>query len=475
MLKKFLFITILIVLSIPLLDTLLGGIFPNDPLGGDYKTTTTIPLSWDNFLSGNYQKKQSKACNDQLNLHSTWVRLYNQGMFSCFGEANLYNGVIGKDNYLFDKSYIQAYYGDDFVGKNKATQQVEVLQKLQKILKFYGKKLAVCFLPGKPSFYPDKIPDHLVSTPKMTNTTFYSQALSKTGIPVLNLNDFFMYAKDTAGYCLYPKYGIHLSSYGTVLAADTLVKFIEALTQKDLPNPIITNITTTNQLRHYDDDIYKSLNLLMPLEMDTLAYPDIAYTAGSSRCRVLTIGDSFYKYIFDSGIHSKAFDQGSFWFYAKKVWPLSTQKDVKNLDIRSEIINNDVVLLFASEATLYRFPYGINKDIPPLISPLNKDWHYVQLAEHIQNNAEWQSNIRQKAAQDNISFEEQQKKEIDFFLEAYIKKQPQKDQKLYQYIEYIKGHDEWFNSIKNNAISNQKNLNEALYLDALYYYNQQQK
>jgi len=154
---------------------------------------------------------------------------------------------------------------------------------------------------------------------------------------------------------------------------------------------------------------------------------------------------------------------------------LSTQKDVKNLDIRSEIINNDVVLLFASEATLYRFPYGINKDILPLISPLNKDWHYVQLAEHIQNNAEWQSNIRQKAAQDNISFEEQQKKEIDFFLEAYIKKQPQKDQKLYQYIEYIKGHDEWFNSIKNNAISNQKNLNEALYLDALYYYNQQQK
>ena len=476
MIKKIIFYTILLLLSFPIIDTIFGGIIPSEKLGGDYSKAQDVSFSTDSFFAGTYQQQKTKFLNEDLNLYPSFVRIRNQYLFSAFGETKAIHTVVGKDNYMFDVSYISAYYGNDFIGEDAIKNKVFKIVYLKELLNYYDKHLIVCFLPGKASFYPEKIPDKYKQKEfHKTNIDFFTKELKGNGISTLNLKEYFLEAKDTSRYSLYPKYGIHLSSYATVLAADTLIKFIENTLNVDIPNPKITKIETTDSLKFYDPDIYETLNLMFPLKMDTMAYPTIEYMQSKDKLKVLTIGDSFYKYIFDSWIHTNCFSNGNFWFYAKKVWPLSTNTEVKDLDIRQQIAETDLVVLYATEATLYSFPYGASSLISEKILPLDKDWINNYYSKMVEITPEWKKNIEEKAKKLGIDYQSQKQKEVDYMTNEYIKKLSDDDKKLIEIIEKIKADKQWLSDIKQKAIDNNTSLNNMIYKDALYILNQEKK
>lgn len=476
MIKKIVFYTILLLLLFPVIDTLLGGIITNTKLRGDYNKTNDVEFSVDSFLSGSYQQQKTKFLNEDLNLYPFFVQLRNQYLFTTFAETKAVNTVVGKDNYMFDITYISAYYGNDFIGKETIKNKVAQIETLKELLNYYDKKLIVCFLPGKASFYPEKIPNkYLQKEFHTTNIDYFTQELNNSGVATLNLKQYFLNAKDTSKYSLYPKYGIHLSSYATVLTTDTLIKFIEDSLNIDIPNPIITNIETSDSLKYYDPDIYETLNLLLPLKMDTMAYPTIEYSQAKDKLKVLTIGDSFYKYIYDSGIHTNCFDNGNFWFYSKKVWPLSTNIEVASLDIRKQIAETDLVILYATEATLYSFPYGASSMISDKILPLDEDWIKDYYSKMVEITPEWKNNIEKKSKENKIDYKVQKQKEVDYMASEYVNKLDEKNKKLYNIIKQIKNNQVWLEDIKQKAINNNTSLNNMIYLDALYVLNQEKK
>ena len=257
MVKKIIFYTILLLLSFPIIDTIFGGMIPSGKLGGDYSKAQDISFSADSFFEGTYQQQKTKFLNEDLNLYPNFVRIRNQYLFSAFGETKAFHTVIGKDNYMFDVSYISAYYGNDFIGEQVIKTKVAQIKYLKELLNYYDKNLIVCFLPGKASYYPEKIPDKYKQNDfYTTNIDYFTKELKTNGVLTLNLKQYFLNAKDTSQYSLYPKYGIHLSSYATILTADTLIKFIESTLNVDIPNPKITKIETTDSLKFYDPDIY---------------------------------------------------------------------------------------------------------------------------------------------------------------------------------------------------------------------------
>ncbi len=476
MVKRLIYISILVFLSIPFIDTFVGGVVTVAPLKGDFHKAKNVGFEIDSFFAGSYQDNKSIYLNENLNIHPFMVRLQNQYLYSFFDKTKAYHTVIGKDGYLFDQTYISAYYGKDYSGEAKIQKNADAVNLFKEILDFYGKQLVVCFLPGKASFYPDKFPSHLESdTRKLTNVEAYTDAFRKRGVPVLNLKDYLLSAKDTAHYSLYPKHGIHISTYGTVLVADTLVKFVEQLTGRDIDNPLIDKIEVTNQLKYYDNDIYNSLNLLLPVKMDSLAYPSIRYKKGKQKCKALTIGDSFYKYIHDSGIHEHCFDNGQFWFYAKKVWPLSTQKEVLKLDVRREVMDNDVVIIFATEATLWGFAYGLVENILPKLTPLDDAWHAPRIATQIEQSPEWKQSIVEKAKKANISFEAQRDKDVKYLIKGKVEKMTEQEQLVYRTIQQIKATPDWYAFVKNEAVNKGENEHFWLYKNALYHLKSLQK
>ena len=96
-----------------------------------------------------------------------------------------------------------------------------------------------------------------------------------------------------------------------------------------------------------------------------MPYPKIRYIKNDSTVRpnVLSVGDSFYKLIYEFGIVDGLFDsQSTFWYYNHEVYPMrlvnGKRLTNKDLDILDEIRQRDVVMITAYEDNLERFGFG---------------------------------------------------------------------------------------------------------------------
>ena len=167
--------------------------------------------------------------------------------------------------------------------------------------------------------------------------------------------------KDHSIYPLYPKYGIHWSQYGAWLAADSMLRYVEKITDKDLADMILENIEISNKPRGVDYDIGEALNLIFRLPGDTLAYPKFHWeTKNKDTLTTIVIADSYYWPLFSMGISKIALNPGSFWFYNRMVYP--GKKPIEEIDYLESLKSADIIILMSTESNLCRFPFGFLKD-----------------------------------------------------------------------------------------------------------------
>ena len=162
----------------------------------------------------------------------------------------------------------------------------------------------------------------------------------------------------------FTRYGTHWSVYSGVLATDSLFKYIAY--KKGLSNNIIVfdSLTYTTKYRESDNDLAWGLNLNWDLPAIKYCYPTYHIKEGSpfKNIKWLAIGDSFYWNIYNIIIDKKVFNNHSFWYYNKLLYPEST---IKETPVTKELISkaikkNDVVVMIISEPNLHEIPYNIN-------------------------------------------------------------------------------------------------------------------
>lgn len=362
--KNLLFGALVTALLLPLFQHC-TGLIRVKKLHGFYETVEAPKFTSEAWFSGSFQSCADEYLNQNFGFRPSFIRLYNQLYYTLFIYARA-NGVLsGKSGYLYEKVYIEAHLGRDFIGHEQIQLRVDSLAMIHDTLAAMGKDMVIILAPGKASFYPEYIPDKFEPEHKtVTNYEAFLKAFKEKNIPLLDFKSWFLQMKPKAQYPLFPKNGIHWSKYGEALVADSLLTFIGELRQTKMPQLIIDSLSLSTRMRDTDDDIEKGMNLIFDLSDLEMAYPHYRFVSDSTikQPKVLVIADSYYWGLFGMGLSREAFDDGDFWYYNEAIHPTAPGKPefTTEIDYISELNKYDVILLLSTDANLFKFPFGFS-------------------------------------------------------------------------------------------------------------------
>lgn len=404
-----LFTTIIVILGLPLLIGILGRKDVVKPLKGVTLAQSIPRFNILNWRSMEFQLGVTKYINQHFCFRPSLIRLYNQVEFSAFNQVSNKNIVKGKDNYLFERWFIDAYYGKNFVGDKTIERNIRKLVLIDSVLQSRGTELIVVLAPGKPSIYPEKIPDYLVEeTTELTNYQSYSKKFRKSNMTVFDVNDWFMKMKPGFNRHLFTKGGTHWSEDGALLVLDSLLRLIEHETGEARNKIQFTGLTKTQIPEGSDNDILKISNLLFE-NLDTdYYYPDFQYeTTHPKRGKLIAISDSFF-WIFHVSNLRNSFQNVDYWYYFNEVHSNSFEypKKIEDINFAKELLEADVVLLMASTFPLSKLGWGfINQAYDLLLKGIDKETAINQIIASIKSDPKWFASVKAKAANRNIELD----------------------------------------------------------------------
>lgn len=427
--KKLLFAAIISLLFLPMLQQQIP-ILDLKPLNGSFETVEKPEFTIHSWLEGEYQVEQEKYINQHVGFRSFFIRLYNQYHFSLYSEAKAKGVVVGKANYLYETNYIEAYFGNDFIGSRKIKRKIQKLERICDTLKNKNIDLIVILAPGKASFYPEFIPEKYRSNKRTTtNYEVYAKEISKTNIHLLDFHSWFGEMKASSRHPLFPKTGIHWSKYGEFLAADSLIHYINSIRKdRSVPELILENIETSSTMRDRDDDIEKGMNLLYEIEDLQMGYPHFQVKKNNAKnaIKALVVGDSYYWGMYNWGCSRDVFNNGQFWYYNKQIHTneKSSPTNVSEVNIAEEVETNDVVILLSTEANLDRFAFGFIDQLydayvyPEKITQKkkSKEERIQVYIKAIKKTPKWINSVREQALKENITLEEAIRKNAEFMV-----------------------------------------------------------
>jgi hypothetical protein len=319
--KNQLFIFLFILLLAPFIQKNLPFI-ESGGLNGDFTNAGDADFTWKTWFDGWYQINKHNYYNDQFGFRPDFVRINNQLDFSLFEKVHSNSVIVGKNSCLYQEAYITSYYGDDFMGTDSIRGLSLKLKAIQDTLAKLGKTLIVAYEPTKAYYYPENFPERFnTKTLRPTNINAFRRFGDSLHINQLDFNAWFVSMKAKTKDSLFSKQGIHWTNYGSILAADTLVKSISSLRNIRMQMPQYTEVERTTNARHPDDDINKALNLIFPIVRETFSYPALIYKTDTTanRPRAIYIGDSFFMNIIQAWIPHNINSEWEFWFYFKRV------------------------------------------------------------------------------------------------------------------------------------------------------------
>lgn len=386
------------------------------PLSGAVEKEKKPILTLSTWADDSFQASAEKYLNQEFGFRNWFVRLHNQVYYSLFNEAKANGVIVGKEGYLYEENYIKAYYGRDYIGDSMITQKVNRLKFLQDTLTSFGKNLLIVIAPGKASFYPEYIPNHLKSEKSKTNYEAFINVANQNQLQLINFNAWFVSQKEKSDYPLYPKTGIHWSRYAMNLVIDSLLSYIEHERNIDLADFNIGHPRLSENLIDPDRDIEDGMNLLFDIPNQPLAYAEISYDeTGKEKPSVLVISDSFFWGLYDKGLIKHAFDNGEFWFYNREIYSPGTEGAgmVSEVDLFGELMSKDIIILMTTDANLPKFPWGFDESAVSALKNLNEYMADLQKREEkingyigaIKSSPEWLEKTRGQALDKNISLD----------------------------------------------------------------------
>jgi len=381
-------------------------------LHGFFKPAEPAPsltsFAWPRWFSGEFQQQITANLENHIGFRKTLFRVQNEVDYRLFRIIHAQGFVQGKKGYIFEEDYIHEYLGRYFVGPVILDDKLQKLDKVSRVLGEAGIQFVLVFEPGKASFYPEHIPSryqpHLRTE---SNYTYILRRSADLGIPTMNLNSYFLQMKDTTRYPLFPKYGMHWSIYGSVVAMDTLFRYVEAATATDLPAITISDVEVSYSMRWTDKDIGELLNLILPLQGEKLAYPRLDFdTTAPRKLSVLVIADSYYINIIHN-CSGQLFKNHEYWYYNSKLYPdIMDDRNpvyVDKTNLKEKLLSFDMVLLMVSEINMHCGFWNFADEAYLAFHPDAPDPPWYPYQNSILTNREWFNYMVSKARTNNIS------------------------------------------------------------------------
>lgn len=358
--KKIWFVILLALLFLPMLQTFFH--FVNEkPLDGAFVEAKKPVITPKTLFNETAQDSLMTWCTEQTGFRKPMIRLNNQLLYSAFGKVSAIGPVKGNDDYSFiEESYIISYTGETYLGNETIEKNTRQIKLIQDMLRTKGITLLPVFVLGKASYYPELIPEKYIAKRHETNNyQEYLKAFDEQGVEMIDFNRWLCARKGSEAHPIYCNLSAHWTVYAASLAMDSLVHYMEDKTQQEQAHFHIEGFDTT-YLMNQDDDLYRMMNLLLPMKHNTIDQPKFGFTEGY-KPRVLAISDSYWwtVYAWNVALPQNLFRPGDFWFYNKTVYPERTPiQNVESVDYKQEIEDQEFVLLVCTEATNHLWPYG---------------------------------------------------------------------------------------------------------------------
>ena len=416
-LHTFLFALVIAALFLPMIQ-MVKPFVEVGPLFGSIVPTAKDSLTLEAWFDGTYQENRNKYINEQFGFRNTAVRLHNQIAFSLFRKAKANGVIIGKEDYLYEIKYINAYRGAEEINQSELDSNLFMLKAIQSKLMEKGVELIVVMNPGKASFYSEFIPDEF---PIVSNRSYYSEyqkGLQSQGIQHIDFGKWFREMKGKTPAPLFPKTGIHWSQYGATLAADSLVNYCMRLFGKDMNefgwNKNDLPLSTT--MESVDDDIGLGMNLYSPIDVLPMAYPrvgvndkyGVSFGNRGIQPKVAVISDSYFFNLMQLPWAPDIFSELNFYFYNKQLHHLpggaTTNTDV--LSQMQDIEKSNVVFVMATECNMDKLGWGfISNAYKYFVMGENIDSFELRVQKfkkNILSDEAWMKAIGEKARQNKV-------------------------------------------------------------------------
>jgi hypothetical protein len=405
-------------------------IYKEPKLGLDLPRVKKPQLDLDSWFSREWQTEINKFSKRTFGLFNSSLLTYNQLDYTVFKKANAKDVIVGKEGYLYEKAYIDAFYGNDLLSDSLLDVKVKKLAHVKHYFDSIEVKLCVVFAPGKASYYPEYIPDfYKGSIPQETNNSEFEKRFLEEGIPYIDMRNWFLEMKDTAKFPLVSQTGIHWSYFGMLLAADSLINYSEQVSNKDLANIQLGKFQLSEKPRFTDDDIEKGMNLLTAINSQELAYPDFKYETGDfDSVSAILIGDSYGLGLYNRGLFSRSFTDGQFWFYFRNNYKdYENRSELKFENWLSQLKTTDIVFIVCTEATLRKFAFGFVENAFYELFPnhaLNK-FRRKKVEEYkfnIERNKDLMNRLKIRANQNGISIDKAVELEAQYLYRVNYRK-----------------------------------------------------
>ncbi len=365
--KKILFVTLLLLMLMPLLQQI-TRYFNETELKGAYVKPEPPEFSIASVASLDFQQKTDAYQNFNFGFRSFLVRLTNSINYLLFKDIAVEDQIEGKNGFIYSVGSIKRNItGDAYNGKQKNENTITQLKYIENIIREQGGQLMVLLAPSKESIMPENLPSRYDGvTQKEGDYEDFISYMKKYKVPFIDFNAYFKKIKTSSPYPLFTKTGFHWSVYGASLAQDSLVNALENLVSYLIPHSIRTGIELSDTAKWSDADFEPQMNLLFSLQDHKYVYPKLTIdkaTINNQKPKAIIIGDSFFWQIKNlKQLQYILSADSKFLYYFKTSFPLSdvAGSDMKDIDVMSEIGSADVVILIASLGTLGEFPYGFS-------------------------------------------------------------------------------------------------------------------
>lgn len=481
--KKLIFYLFLLILMIPLFEMKWNIVTPKK-LNGFFVPAEDISFTFDSWISVDYQSSKEKFIKENIGFRSYLILSYNQIMYSLFNEAINPGGVVGKDNYLYLESYIYNETGENYLGDDQIKLVTKRLLFLQQYFAKQGIDLLTVFVPSKASYFPEYIPNRYKQFPK-SNYKVYCENFDSLNINYIDLNKYFLEIKNDAKYPVFPKNGIHWTDYGMAIAMDSVICKIEEMQGVEIPHfsweePI--ELLEPHDVSDFDAE--NLMNLIYEMPREKMPYPQFIFESDSTKKRpkTLVISDSYYAKAYERLIPQHVFDWGVYWYYFNTARFSDGKNEllvpVDEFDLETKFSEQDVIVLFASQATLHLFPYNFDETMFNILLPNDSSAFKNYLKEQIVSDSTKYQNLLQIASTNNVSFDEQLKIQMELDALEFVKLNSHEQKEINKLKHKLRSDKKWYQSIIKKAEKNNISVEEMLQIDAelLYYHdNPEQK
>lgn len=396
--------------------------FEMKPLQGFADVAEKPELTLANIASGNYQNNLERYIGDHFGFREFFIRAYNQFTYSCFRKINNDNIVVGANQELFLKMYLddatgvtlKQYFADVEAAKAEAQKNVEETLRLIDTLHRHGKDFLFVFAPTKPAVYPDKLPSYYRKhLSEFSLEEYYIQLFKENNIPHIDFYHYFQAVRDTFPYPLYPRTGTHWAEATIPFVADSLLRKLAEITDYKLPTIRYVDDNISSDYSPIDGELEALMNLLLPLNKPAIPLPvfELTDTVGTDKPDLLVVGDSYFTRLRSSAFVD-AFNSWEAWVYNREVHSSNPRHRWKQLDQlidAYEVLEDaDIVMPIFTGPMYYKYMFGFLQTAQNLFQngEISEGANLRAAIQMIKEDEAWMKAVEEQAKELGVTVEE---------------------------------------------------------------------